>query len=74
MVAALISLQLLPCTLTPHNQCAGLSMCTFYPGMKFINFPLGFASCPKGHFWVGLYLQKREKPFGVADVSEGEKG
>lgn len=32
-----------------ENQCAGLSMCTFYPQMRFINFLRGFIfiACPK---------------------------
>ena len=59
MVTTLIWLKLLPCTLIPHKQYTGSSKCTFYPRMRFKQFPLGFALCPKGYFWV----KKREKPF-----------
>ena len=41
--AAVIWSKLLPCTFTPHNtNVLGFNVCTFFPGMRFINFPLGF--------------------------------
>ena len=66
MVTTLIWLKLLPCTLIPHKQYTGSSKCTFYPRMRFKQFPLGFALCPKGYFWV----KKREKPFFFFDTSK----
>ena len=69
MVAVLIWLKLLPCTFIPQKQYTGLGKYTFYPRMRFLKFPLGFASCPKGYFWA----KKREKPFFFFDTSK-EKG
>ena len=50
MVATLIWLKLLPYTFIPQKQYTGLGKFTLYPRMRFLKFPLGFTSCPKGTF------------------------
>ena len=69
MVATLIWLKLLPYTFIPQKQYTGLGKFTLYPRMRFLKFPLGFTSCPKGtfgqkrgksHFFFFCYF-KRER-------------